>query len=107
MTKPKINHPFQIPDDFFDHLEKELLMKTEKFTFPEKRGSVFLQVIKYAAIIIGAIFLGRESVKIIPDKSTSFREKESISVDLILSQVSDEDITNFLIDNVTMEIPKE
>jgi hypothetical protein len=107
MTKPKINHPFQVPDDFFDHLEKELLMKTEMVTFTENRGSVFLQILKYAAIIVGAIFLGRESVKYIPENSNSSRTEETISVDLVLSQVSDEDITNFLLDNVTMEIPTE
>lgn len=107
MTKPKINHPFQVPDGFFDHLEKELLMKTEMATYREKRGKVFLQILKYAAIIIGAVFLGRESVNYIPDKSKSARSEETISVDLVLSQVSDEDITNYLIENVTMEIPKD
>jgi hypothetical protein len=107
MTNSKINHPFQVPDDFFDHLEKDLLTELDKISFQEKKKSVLFQVIKYAAIVIVAIFLGRESVKLFPGNTTSSTENETISVDLVLSQVTDEDITDFIMENATQKVLNE
>ena len=104
MTKPGINHPFQVPDDFFDHLEKDLLTELDEVTLHDRKKSVLLQVLKYAAIFIGAIMLGRESVKLYPGDTRTSDDRETISVDLVLSQVSDEDVSEFIIDNITQDV---
>jgi len=104
MTKPRINHPFQVPEDFFDHLEKDLLTELDKVSLKDRKKSVLLQVLRYAAIFIVAIILGRESVKLYPGNTRSSGEQEIISVDLVLSQVSDEDVTEFIMDNITQEV---
>jgi hypothetical protein len=107
MTKSKINHPYQVPDDFFNLLEKELMIKVDAEINKGRQKHFLVQVLKYAAIVIFAIFLGRESVRLIPGNRESTSDQESLSVDLVLSQVSDEDITEFLIDNNTLEISTE
>jgi hypothetical protein len=104
MTKPKINHPFQVPDDFFDHLEKELEIELDKISLQKKKRSVVFQILKYAAIIFAAVLLGRQSVKIYPGNTGLSGDTEILSVDLVLSQVSDEDVTEFILDNITQDV---
>ena len=103
MTKPKINHPFLVPDDFFIHLEPDLKTELDKISYQGKKRSVILQVMKYAAIIFVAVFLGRMSVKIFPGNNSFTGDPETISVDLVLSQVPDEDITEFILNNISQE----
>ena len=107
MTNSKINHPYRVPEDFFNNLENELMTKVDAEINRGKQKYFVLQVLKYAAIVIFAIFLGRESVKFIPGNRESTSDQESITVDLVLSQVSEEDITDFLIENNTLEISTE
>jgi hypothetical protein len=104
MTRTKINHPFKVPEGFFDDLENELLMKVETGEVQNRKKTLLLQVLKYAAIIILAVFLGRESTRLFPGKKNMSVSSDTISVDLVLSQVSDEDITDFFIDNVTNDV---
>ncbi len=107
MTKPKISHPYQVPDGFFDLQEKELMIKLDGISLQEKRKSAVWQVLKYAAIIVAAVFLGRESVTVFPGQQKSAADQESLTVDLVLSQVSDEDLSEFLIENVAQEFLTE
>ena len=104
MTKPKIDHPFRVPDDFFDQLETDLGRELDKISFQVKKRSLVLQILKYAAIIFAAAMLGRESVKIFPGHSGSSGNVDIFSVDLVLSQVSDEDVTEFIMDNITQDV---
>jgi hypothetical protein len=94
----KIRHPFQVPDDFFENLEKELSVTIDRIAIQKRKKSIALQVIRYAAIVIIAVILGRESVKIYPGDRNSQPGEETISVDLVLSQVPEEDIVDFLAD---------
>ena len=103
MTKPKIGHPYQVPDGFFDLQEKELMIKLDGISLQEKRKSIVWQVFKYAAIIVAAIFLGRQSVLIFPHQQKALSDQQSLTVDLVLSQVSDEDLSEFFIENVSQE----
>jgi hypothetical protein len=107
MKNSKINHPYQVPDGFFNNLEKELMTKMDSEISKGRHKHILVQVLKYAAIIIFAIFLGRESERLIPGSGESTSNQESISVELVLSQVSDEDITDFLIENSTLVISTE
>jgi hypothetical protein len=103
MTKPKIAHPYHVPDGFFDLQEKELMIKLDGINLQETKKSAALQVLKYAAIIVAAIFLGRESVLIFPPKHKTYVNQEFLTVDLVLSQVSDEDISEFFIENIAQQ----
>jgi hypothetical protein len=104
MTKSKINHPFLVPEDFFGWQEKELMLKMEAESRTRRQKQFLLQITKYAAIIIFAIFLGRESVRFFPGTKDSSDDPGAISVDLVLSQVSEEDITNYFINYVTEDV---
>jgi hypothetical protein len=104
MTNSKINHPYQVPDDFFNNLEKVITTKVDSEIHKSKQKHFMVQVLKYAAIIIFAVFLGRESVLLIPGTGESTSDQESISVDLILSQVPEEDITDYFVNYVTEDV---
>jgi len=105
--KTKISHPFKVPEGFFDQLDRELVMNLDKTGLSIRRKTVAWQVLKYAAIITAAIFIGRGSVLIFPYRESTPAEQENITVDLVLSQVSEEDITDFLIENVACEVITE
>jgi hypothetical protein len=100
----KINHPYLVPEDFFNNLENELMTKMDAEISQGKQKNFFLQVLKYAAIVIFAVFLGRESVILIPGTGESTSDQESISVDLVLSQVPEEDITDYFVNYVTEDV---
>jgi hypothetical protein len=104
MTKSKINHPYQVPEDFFNHLEKELMTNVDAEISKGMQKHFLLQVLKYAAIVIFALFLGRESVRLIPGNRDSTSDQESISVDLVLSQVPEEDITDYFVNYITEDV---
>ena len=104
MTKSKIKHPYQVPDNFFEQLEKELEKELDKISLQETKRSVVFQILKYAAIIFTAILLGRQSVKIYPGNTDFSGEVEVLGVDLVLSQVSDEDVTEFILENITQDV---
>jgi hypothetical protein len=104
MKNSKINHPYQVPDDFFNNLEKELLTKVDSEIRKDRKKHILVQVLKYAAIVIFAIILGRESVLFIPGTGESTGDQESISVDLVLSQVPEEDITDYFVNYVTEDV---
>ena len=104
MTRGKIDHPFLVPEGFFDKMENEFLAKMEDETIQNRKKNIFIQVLKYAAIITIAVFLGRQSARLFPLERNGAAGKETISVDLVLSQVSDEEITEYIIDNVNYDV---
>jgi hypothetical protein len=104
MTTSKINHPYQVPDEFFNNLEKDIMTKVDSEIRKVRQKHFLVQVLKYAAIVIFAVFLGRESVILIPGTGESTSDQESISVDLVLSQVPEEDITDYFVNYVTEDV---
>jgi hypothetical protein len=104
MTNAKINHPYQVPEDFFNNLEKEIMTKVDSEIRKGRQKHILVQVLKYAAIVMFAVFLGRESVILIPGNRESTGDQESISVELVLSQVTEEDITDYFVNYVTADV---
>jgi len=109
MNKEKINHPFIAPDGFFQDFKVEM---TEILNVKEEkhRGrfrTILLIGFKYAAIITLSFFLGRESMRLFNPESSTSRQSEYFSVDAVYSQVSDDDITDYIIQNTPVEELKQ
>ena len=62
-----------------------------------------LTLTKYAAIFVIAFILGRESVNHFQNQSQTKASTDIYSVENVLSQVSEDDINNYLIENVTYD----
>jgi len=107
MNKEKVNHPYIVPDGFFEEFKLELEDKLNDL--PEQPRSrvlegvkthrIILNIFKYAAIIIFSFLLGRESSLLFRHSNSSFGTAESLSVEAVYSQVSADDITEFYIEN--------
>jgi hypothetical protein len=105
MTKNKINHPFIAPDGFFEEFKIEM---SEKLNVQEEKHNrrfrtILLIGFKYAAIIALSFFLGRESMRLFNHEPSSSGPSEYFSVDAVYSQVSDDDITDYIIQNTPVE----
>jgi hypothetical protein len=101
MNHKKINHPYQVPDHFFNDFKSGILEQIEAEPPNQKLKSVVLLIAKYAAIIVISFILGRESSSIFREKTAKYNEQEIYNVENVLSQVSDDDITDYLIENVS------
>lgn len=101
MNNEKINHPFEVPDHFFDDFRSEMIKKLENEPQHQKRKSIVLLVAKYAAIIVFSFVLGRLSTTYFSEKKIKVSDQEIYNVETVLSQVSDDEITDYLIENVS------
>lgn len=105
MNKNKIKHPYQVPDNFFDDFKKETIEKLENLPQGRRRAMKFaLQFTKYAAIIVFSFFLGRASINIINGENEKATQFETYTVDDVMLQICDEDITNFILEDATIEL---
>jgi hypothetical protein len=106
MNQEKINHPFHVPDDFFEKFGNEMVETIN--ILPAKRNlkTIVLTISKYAAIIIFSFILGRESVSLYQQKLLSETDSELYTVESVLTQVSDDDIADYLIENATEDVFK-
>lgn len=99
----KINHPFKVPDSFFDNFKNDMSLEFEKESVKNQPGirKIATKTLKYAAILVFALFAGYSGYFVINhhDKSVN----ENITIDEIYSQVSDEEVTSYIIENVTSE----
>jgi|WetSurMetagenome_2_1015567.scaffolds.fasta_scaffold49109_3 hypothetical protein len=103
--KSKINHPFQTPEGFFESLKKEMALEIKnksQIQIPRSRR-IAMVVLKYAAIIILSFFLGRISITYFNHQDQLAERRDMYSVEDVFSQVSVDDITDFLIQNGSME----
>jgi len=109
MNKEKVNHPYIVPEGFFEEFKLELEDKLNDL--PEqprprvlgggKTRRIILNINKYAAIIVFSFLLGRESSLLFRHSSNSFVNADYLSVDVVYSQVSTDDITEFYIENAS------
>ena len=104
MNEEKINHPFHIPEGFFENFWNEMNAKMEQDSQSKNVKDLVLTISKYAAIFIFAFILGRGSVSYFQQKSQPEQSEQIYSVENVLSQVSDDDITNYLIENATEDV---
>ncbi len=106
MNREKINHPFHVPDDFFEKFGNEMVETIKNEPTPMRVKTIVWTISKYAAIIVFSFVLGRASVDVFHQKSTSPNDSQLYSVESVLSQVSDDDIADYLIENVTEDVFK-
>jgi len=104
MNKEKINHPFIAPEGFFEEFKVEM---SEKISVQEEKDhgrfrKILLIGFKYAAIIALSFFLGRESMRLFNPESSTSGQSEYFSVDAVYSQVSEDDISDYIIENVSV-----
>ena len=102
--KLNTDHPFQIPENFFEDFKKEMTITlASQDTNKIKHRRISLAILKYAAIVLGSFFLGRASTYLFT-KPMVAASLNAYSVDEILSQVSDENIMDFFMENGTREM---
>jgi len=106
MTPQKIKHPFQVPDDFFESFAPEMLDKISKEPIAKKNKSVVLTIMKYAAIVVLSFLLGRVSVNLNKSNADLSEKKDLYTVDAVYSQVSDDDIDDFILENASSDLLK-
>ena len=101
----KVKHPFQVPDNFFTDFKNETIDELEGM--PQKTGiltrKLVLQFTKYAAIIVFSFFLGRVSMFVINGDKEISAEDENYSIDEVMLQIQEEDITDFFIEDISLE----
>lgn len=106
MTSQKIKHPFQVPDDFFDSFAPEMLSKINHEPPRNNRKKVFLTIMKYAAIVVLSFLLGRVSLYLGKPIADSSEKNDLYSVDAVYLQVSDDDISEFILENASSDMLK-
>ena len=106
MTSQKIKHPFQAPDDFFESFTPEMLDKINQEPKVNKNKLVILTVMKYAAIVVLSFLLGRISISLNKSNADSSENKDLYTVDAVYSQVSDDDINDFILENASSDLLK-
>jgi hypothetical protein len=106
MTPQKIKHPFQVPDDFFESFAPKMLDRLSKEPIAKKNKSVVLTIMKYAAIVVLSFLLGRVSVNLNKSNADLSEKKDMYTVDAVYSQVSDDDIDDFILENASSDLLK-
>lgn len=105
MTKQKIEHPFKVPENFFEDFKLEM---TTRFPYKEKRTrqhSLVIGLMKYAAIIVISFVLGRVSVQIFSAHSNSDEVlANGYTIDEIYSQIDEADLDTYLVETNANEI---
>lgn len=104
MTSQKIKHPFQVPDDFFESFAPEMMDKISKEPVDKKSRSLIFTLMKYAAIVVISFLLGRVSMTSNKQSGSSAEKEDMYSVEAVYSQVSDDDIDAFIIENATSDL---
>lgn len=98
--RKKIEHPFQVPDDFFNEFKLEFQGKIESQVDSSQRFNIkkiVLNTIKYAAVVAIAFVIGRYSVEV------KYKKSELTNIETIFNQVSEDEIVDFIIDNELSE----
>lgn len=106
MTQQKIKHPFQVPDDFFESFAPEMLNKLSNDTTANKSKPVAFAIMKYAAIVVLSFLLGRISMELSKPNTNRDEKKDLYTVDAVYSQVSDDEIDDFILENASSDFLK-
>jgi len=107
LERDKIPHPYHVPENFFAEFKQELLENISEETKAKKPQTIQLlkKVLQYAAILVFSFFAlkgiigtfrGKQDVK----KAT----KADMEIDLIYNQISEEELTEFIVDESNVEI---
>jgi hypothetical protein len=89
----RIAHPFQVPENFHEDFKSETKSSIEKKERKLKVEKFAVNFLKYAAVFVAAFMIGRYSIN--PES----KENKAINMESIYNQVSEDDITSFIIEN--------
>jgi len=89
----RIAHPFQVPENFHEDFKSEMKSSIEKKERKLKVEKFAVNFLKYAALFVAAFMIGRYSIN--PES----RKNKAVHMESIYNQVSDDDITSFIIEN--------
>jgi hypothetical protein len=103
--KEKIHHPFRVPDNFFDDFKTGILETVS--TKPEEKQVGIIRLVKkitvYAAILVFGFFAVKGIVFTFQNKSPDLKSTDA-EIDAIYTQISEEDLTNFMLDESNVEL---
>jgi hypothetical protein len=103
--RTKIKHPYQVPEGFFKDFRKNLEVEITKIQ-PSNRKTFFVKrfsLVKYAAILVIVAGVGYVTMHIMRKSDNSVEENLQITVEEVLSQISEEELTDFIIENISPE----
>lgn len=107
LERIKIPHPYHVPENFFNEFKKEVLenISEEKNTKKSRVIELFKKSLQYAAIIAIAFF----AVKGITETFSRRQDvkkvtKTDLEIDLIYNQISEEELTEFIVNESNIEI---
>jgi hypothetical protein len=103
MKNDKINHPFRVPEDFFDDFGTVVREKMALEEDMADRKPLILSILKYVAFLVFVLIVGYQGAHFFGQKEEKQGDEDLYTVDNVFSQVSDDDITNYLIENVNQD----
>ena len=103
--KTKINHPYHVPEGFFDDFRKSMENEIEKLQTGSGKKVKFHypKWMKYAAIFLFLVGAGYASFRLINQPDNMIDENLQLTVEEILPQISEEELTDYVIENITPE----
>jgi hypothetical protein len=103
----KIPHPYKVPDNFFNEFKKELLENISEETNTKKSRIIqlFKKSLQYAAILAFSFFALKGIIETFSGKQDVKKtSKTDMEIELIYNQISEEELTEFIVDESNVEI---
>jgi hypothetical protein len=107
LERNKIPHPYHVPENFFAEFKKELLENISEETKAKKPQTIQLlkKVLQYAAILVFSFFAVKGIIETFSGKQDAKKSiKTDMEIDLIYSQISEEELTEFIVNESNVEI---
>ena len=103
--KTKINHPYQVPEGFFEDFRKSMEDEIVKNKHVKRKTISIkgLKWMKYAAVIVVLAGVGYSSLRIIKQSNKSIDDELQLTVEEVLPQISEDELTEFIIENIPSE----
>ena len=103
--KTRINHPYHVPEGFFNDFRKSMENEIEKLqTGNRKTVKLHYQKwLRYAAIFLVLVGVGYASFHFIKQSDKKIDENLQLTVEEVLPQISEEELTDFVIENIRPE----
>ena len=107
LERIKIPHPYRVPENFFNEFKKEILenISEEKNTNKVSVIQLFKKSLQFAAILVLSFFAVKGITHIFSEKQNNKKvTKTDLEIDLIYNQISEEELTEFIVNESNIEI---
>jgi hypothetical protein len=107
LERDKIPHPYHVPENFFEEFKKELLENISEETNTKKSRIIQLlkKSLQYAAILAFSFFAVKGIIETFSGKQDVKKAtKTDMEIDLIYNQISEEELTEFIVNESNVEI---